>query len=64
VEAERFVVGIWFPDDYLRAADPFTVLTWLEPRAAFHPNIRAPFMCIGRSRRVRSSRTCSSDATR
>ena len=47
VEAERFVVGLWFPDDYLRAADPFTVLTWLEPRAVFHPNIRPPFMCIG-----------------
>lgn len=50
VEAERFVVGIWFPDDYLRVADPFTVLTWLEPRSSFHPNISdvAPFLCVGR----------------
>jgi hypothetical protein len=49
VEAERFVVGIWLPDDYLRTADPFTVLTWLEPRAIFHPNVSdvAPFLCVG-----------------
>ena len=49
VEAEHFVVGIWFPDDYLRRVDPFTVITWLEPRRIFHPNISnvAPFMCLG-----------------
>jgi hypothetical protein len=46
-EAERFVVGVWFPDDYLRVADPFTVLTLLEPWTAHHPNIRAPFICVG-----------------
>ncbi len=48
-EANRFAVGIWFPDEYLRVADTFQVLTWLEPRQAFHPNIsaRAPFICIG-----------------
>lgn len=50
VEAERFLVGVWFPDQYLREADPFTVLTWLGPQRAFHPNIgdRAPFICVGR----------------
>lgn len=49
VEADRFVVGIWLPDDYLRAADPFAVLTWLGPRTIFHANVSdvAPFMCIG-----------------
>ena len=47
VEADHFVVGICFPDQYLRAADPFTVLTWLAPQEAFHPNIRAPFICVG-----------------
>jgi hypothetical protein len=47
-EADRFVIGIWFPDDYLRAVDPFTVLTWLGPRNVFHPNIGAPFICVGR----------------
>jgi hypothetical protein len=50
VEADRFLVGVWFPDQYLREADPFTVLTWLGPREVFHPNIgdRAPFICVGR----------------
>lgn len=49
VEADRFAIGIFFPESYLRAADPFTVLTMLEPLNAFHPNIspRAPFICIG-----------------
>jgi hypothetical protein len=47
-EADRFLLGIWFPDDYLRRADPFRVLTWLGPSNAFHPNVRPPFACIGR----------------
>jgi len=49
-EADRFDVGIWFPSDYLRHADPFRVLTWLGPRQVFHPNIsdRAPVICVGR----------------
>jgi len=50
VEANRFVVGIWFPDQYLREADPFLVLRWVGPRHVFHPNVsnRAPFICVGR----------------
>ena len=50
VEAERFEVGIWFPSDYLRRADPYQVLTWLWPLDVFHPNIAslAPLICIGR----------------
>jgi len=47
VVADRFLLAIWLPDDYLRAADPFRVLTWLEPHRAFHPNVRPPFVCIG-----------------
>ena len=47
VEADHFAVGIVFHDQYLRVADPFTVLTWLSPQEVFHPNIRAPFMCVG-----------------
>jgi hypothetical protein len=48
--AQRFVVGIWFPDDYLRRAEPFEVLTWLGPRNVWHPNVsnQAPFVCPGR----------------
>jgi hypothetical protein len=49
-EADHFEVGIWFPSDYLRHADPFRVLTWLGPREVFHPNIApdAPAICVGR----------------
>jgi hypothetical protein len=49
-EANRFAVGIWFPDDYLRHAEPFQVLTWLAPRNVWHPNIssQAPIVCPGR----------------
>ena len=47
-EADRFVLGIWFPDNYLREADPGHVLTWLEPRRIFHPNVSPPFICVGR----------------
>jgi len=50
VEANQFAVGIAFPDDYLRRAEPSQVLTWLSPQTAFHPNIsdRGPFICVGR----------------
>lgn len=50
LEADRFEVGIWFPSDYLRRAEPWQVLTWLGPREVFHPNIshRLPFICVGR----------------
>ena len=49
-EAQSFGVGIWFPSTYLRAADPFQVLTWLGPRNIWHPNISAtaPAICVGR----------------
>lgn len=52
VPSDRSLVGIWFPDDYLRAVEPFLVLQWLGPRNVFHPNVsdRAPFICAGRIR--------------
>ena len=48
--ASRFEVGIRFPPDYLRRADPNAVLTWLGPRNVFHPNIsyQMPVICVGR----------------
>ena len=48
-EADHFEVGIGFPADYLRSADPFRVLAWLGPRQIWHPNIsdRAPAICVG-----------------
>jgi len=49
VESDRFAVGIWFPSDYLRRADTFTVATVLTPRSCWHPNIsaRTPHICLG-----------------
>jgi hypothetical protein len=47
-EADRFQVGIQFPSDYLRFIDPAQVLMWLGPLHVFHPNIRPPFICVGR----------------
>ena len=48
VEADLFDVGIRFPNDYLRRANPFEVLTWPNPPHAWHPNIRFPAICVGR----------------
>jgi len=47
-EVGRCVVGIFFPPDYLRRALVPEVVTWLEPLNVFHPNIRPPFVCVGR----------------
>jgi len=48
-ESDRFEVGIWFPDDYLRRVDPYQILWWLEPQNVWHPNIsdKAPAICLG-----------------
>ena len=47
-EADRFEVGVWFPEAYQRRANPFEVLTWLRPLEAWHPNIAWPHICVGR----------------
>lgn len=49
-EGNCFSVGVAFPQDYLRRAETFEVVTWLGPMNVFHPNIAetAPFMCLGR----------------
>ncbi|MGA2439505.1 MAG: hypothetical protein ABSH08_00980 [Tepidisphaeraceae bacterium] len=46
-KANRFDVGIFFPDHYLREANAFEVLTWLYPANVAHPNVRPPFLCVG-----------------
>ena len=50
VENDCFDVGVNFFDDYLRAADPYRVLTWLYPTNVWHPNIlgQARVICVGR----------------
>ena len=49
-ESTDFVIGIWFPADYLRVANPFRVVTWLGPANVWHPNIAigAGAICVGR----------------
>jgi hypothetical protein len=43
---DKFMVGIWFPEDYLRRVDIPQVLTYLGPHPdPWHPNIRPPFVC-------------------
>jgi len=48
IEANEFKVSILFPLDYLRRVNPFEIVTWLVPANIFHPNIRPPFICLGR----------------
>lgn len=49
VEHDDWQVGIWFPPEYLTGpVEPFEVVSWLWPVTVFHPNIRAPFICVGR----------------
>jgi ubiquitin-protein ligase len=48
-EAAEFHVGIWFPPDYLRRAEPFEMLRIFTP-CVWHPNIsyQHPLICPGR----------------
>lgn len=46
-ECSDWTFGIWFPDDYLRIADPYKVVALISPVNAYHPNISAPFICLG-----------------
>jgi len=46
VEFDKFRVGIWFPDDYLRHVIIPQVLTYLGPHPEpWHPNFSPPFIC-------------------
>jgi len=49
-EADGFDVGLRFPEDYLRRVSVPEVVTWLWPPNIFHPNVRFPFVCLGRVR--------------
>jgi hypothetical protein len=43
-----FTVLFQFPDDYLRSAPEVSrLVNLLEPSNAFHPNVAAPFICVG-----------------
>jgi hypothetical protein len=46
VEFKKFMVGIWFPADFLRHVIIPQVLTYLGPHPEpWHPNIRPPYLC-------------------
>jgi hypothetical protein len=43
---ERHVVAVRFLPDYLRHANRFAMLALVEPRTAFHPNLRDSHVCL------------------
>jgi hypothetical protein len=45
--ADRFLVGIHFPENYLRVFQPERVITILAPHNIWLPNVRGPFLCPG-----------------
>jgi hypothetical protein len=47
VEVDSFVIGVTFPEDYLRRKHSTAVVTLLEPNTVWHPNIRGPAVCLG-----------------
>ena len=47
-EHDRFTVGIWLPESYLREAKPAQILTWIDPETVWHPNIQPPYVCLGK----------------
>lgn len=47
VEADSFLIGVMFPDDYLRCKHSTAVVTMLDPNTVWHPNIRGPAVCVG-----------------
>lgn len=47
VKHSGFHVGVYFPDNYLRQANMYEVLTWLDPLNIHHPNIRGNLVCVG-----------------
>ncbi len=47
VEHGEHLIGIRFPDDYLKRFDTARVLSWIEPHDPWHANVRFPFICAG-----------------
>lgn len=47
-EHGQFELGVHFPEHYLRRCDPATIVCWYSPSNVWHPNIKPPFLCLGR----------------
>jgi hypothetical protein len=45
-ECGEHKIAVRFLPDYLRRADRSEMLLLIEPREAFHPNLRAPAICL------------------
>lgn len=46
VPEDLFAAEVRFPHDYLRRVESALVLAWVHPHNVWHPNIRAPFVCL------------------
>src|SRR5262249_25585064 len=52
-ESVGCVVGIHFPEDYLRRVQPLEIVRWIAPENVFHPNCAlapngVPVVCVGK----------------
>jgi hypothetical protein len=47
VEADRFAIGIFLHDGYLRRALPPLLFTVITPTTVWHPNVNRTAICIG-----------------
>lgn len=47
-EAEHFIVGIQFPDDYLRRVDAHRIISVRYPLNLWHPNVLHYLLCPGK----------------
>lgn len=48
VETDCYLVGIHFPDDYLRRFEPGRTIYLFDPITTFHPNVNRSAICVGR----------------
>ena len=47
-EHNQFELGVHFPEHYLRRCKPAEIVCWFGPANIWHPNIKPPFLCLGR----------------
>ena len=47
-EHGQFALGIHFPEHYLRRCVAAEIVCWFSPATIWHPNIKPPFICLGR----------------
>jgi hypothetical protein len=45
---DQFELLVHFPEHYLRRCSPVELICWVSPATVWHPNIKPPFLCLGR----------------